>query len=137
MVEARDRVGGRIWTEHLSRADGRDPRITVDRGGGWLGPRHDAAFGLAAETGVSTYKTHVAGAHLLVGEDKVHRYKGLIPKISPLAIATIARAQWRIDRLSKQVPLEAPWAAPQRRRVGQAVDRRVPRDHRHPHRDRP
>ena len=42
---------------------------------------------LAAETGVSTYKTHVAGAHLLVGRDKTHRYTGLIPKISPLAIA--------------------------------------------------
>ena len=31
-------------------------------------PKHDAIFRLAAEVGVSTYKTWVAGAHLLVGE---------------------------------------------------------------------
>jgi monoamine oxidase len=105
VLEARPRVGGRVWTEQ------RDSGVTVDRGGGWLGPRHDAAFSLAAELGVTTHKTHTAGTHLLIGRDKVHRYTGLIPKISPLAILTIARAQWRIDRMSKHVPLDAPWTA--------------------------
>src|SRR5438874_4381859 len=80
VLEARDRVGGRIWTHHLS--DG----SPVDRGGAWLAPKHDAIFGLAAEMGVSTYKTWVKGAHLLIGEGKTRRYTGLIPKISPLAI---------------------------------------------------
>jgi monoamine oxidase len=105
VLEARDRIGGRIWTHHL--ADG----SPVDRGGGWLGPTHDAIFGLAGEVGVTTYKTWVKGAHLLVGEDRIRRYTGLIPKISPLAIATIAWTQWKIDRMSKQVPLDAPWTA--------------------------
>src|SRR5207247_8698074 len=84
VLEARDRVGGRIWTQHLS--DG----SPVDRGGAWLGPRHDAIFGLAQEMGVSTYKTWVKGAHLLIGEGRTRRYTGLIPKVSPLAIVTIA-----------------------------------------------
>ena len=106
VLEARDRVGGRIWTQQL------DSGATVDRGGGWLAPKHDAAHALAREMGVTTYKTHVAGKHLLVGGGRTRTYKGLIPKISPLAVATIALAQWKIDRLSKQVPLEAPWTAP-------------------------
>src|SRR5437870_9210748 len=80
VLEARDRVGGRIWTHHLS--DG----SPVDRGGAWLAPKHGAIFGLAREVGVSTYKTWVKGAHLLVGEGRTRRYTGLIPKISPLAI---------------------------------------------------
>ena len=105
VLEARDRVGGRIWTQQL------DSGATVDRGGGWLAPKHDAAHALAAEMGVSTYKTHVAGKHLLVGDGRTRAYRGLIPKISPLAVLTIARAQWRIDRMAKQVPLEAPWTA--------------------------
>jgi monoamine oxidase len=105
VLEARDRIGGRIWTQALS--DG----TPVDRGGGWLAPQHDAIFGLAREVGVSTYKTWVKGKHLLVGDDRTRRYTGLIPKISPLAIASIALAQARVDRLSKQVPLEAPWTA--------------------------
>lgn len=105
VLEARDRVGGRIWTHHLS--DG----SAVDRGGGWLGPKHDAIFGLAGEVGVSTYKTYVKGAHLLVGEGRTRRYTGLIPKISPLAIITLALAQMKINRMAKQLPLEAPWTA--------------------------
>ena len=105
VLEARGRVGGRIWTHHLS--DG----SAVDRGGGWLGPKHDAIFGLAGEMGVSTYKTYVNGAHLLVGEGRTRRYTGLIPKISPLAIITLALAQMKINRMAKQLPLDAPWTA--------------------------
>ena len=105
VLEARDRVGGRIWTHRLS--DG----SPVDRGGAWLGPRHDAIFGLAREVGASTYKTWVKGAHLLIGEGRTRRYRGLIPKISPLAIITIALAQMKLDRMAKHVPVDAPWMA--------------------------
>ena len=63
------------------------------------------------ELGVATYKTWVKGAHLLVDGERTRRYTGLIPKISPLAIVTIALAQWKIDRMAKQVPVEAPWTA--------------------------
>ena len=106
VLEARDRVGGRIWTHPL--ADG----SAVDRGGAWLGPRHDAIFGLAREMGVTTYKTWVKGAHLLIAEGRTRRYTGLIPKIGPLAVLTLALAQWKIDRMARQVPLDAPWTAP-------------------------
>ncbi|MEY2450959.1 MAG: monoamine oxidase [Acidimicrobiaceae bacterium] len=105
VLEARDRVGGRIWTYELE--DGSH----IDRGGGWLGPKHDAIFALAGEMGVTTYKTYVKGAHLLVGEGKTRRYTGLIPKISPLAIVTLALAQTKINRMAKKLPLEAPWDA--------------------------
>lgn len=105
VLEARDRIGGRIWTHHLS--DG----SPVDRGGAWLAPKHEAIFELAREVGVSTYKTWVKGAHLLVDGGRTRRYTGLIPKISPLAVITIAWAQAKLDRMAKHVPLEAPWTA--------------------------
>jgi monoamine oxidase len=105
VLEARSRVGGRIWTHYLS--DG----SPVDRGGAWLAPRHEAIFGLAQEVGVSTYRTWVKGAHLLIEKTRTRRYTGLIPKISPLAVITIALAQAKLDRMAKQVPLEAPWTA--------------------------
>jgi len=105
VLEARDRVGGRIWTAAL--ADG----SVVDRGGAWLGPKHDAIFGLARELGVTTYKTWVKGAHLLIDDGRARRYTGLIPKISPLAVLTTVLAQWKLNRMARQVPLEAPWRA--------------------------
>jgi monoamine oxidase len=106
VLEARHRVGGRIWTHHLP--DG----TAVDRGGAWLAPRHDAIHGLAREVGVTTYKTWVKGSHLLVDEGRLRRYRGLIPKISPLAVITLAMAQMGINRMARQVPLDGPWTAP-------------------------
>jgi len=61
--------------------------------------------------GVSTYKTWVKGAHLLVDGDRLLRYTGLIPKISPLAVVTIALTQARLDLTSRRVPIDAPWNA--------------------------
>ena len=105
VLEARDRVGGRVWTEPLPGG------APVDRGGAWLGPQHDAAFALAREVGVSTYKTYVAGDHLLLGEGRMRRYRGLIPKISPAAILTLFLANARLDRMAKRLPVDAPWTA--------------------------
>lgn len=122
VLEARDRVGGRIWTVALP--DG----TTIDRGGAWLGPAHERMFALAREFGIGTYRTYVDGAHLLVDGGRIRRYTGLIPKISPIAIATLALANARIDRLAKQVPLDAPWDAERAaewdaRSIGDWVDR--------------
>lgn len=105
VLEARDRVGGRTWTE---LHDG----VAIDRGGAWLAPGHTLAFSLARELGVTTYKTHVAGRHLLVDGDRLRTYRGLIPKISPAALVAIAAAQRRIDKMAKTVPIDAPWTAP-------------------------
>jgi monoamine oxidase len=106
VLEARDRVGGRIWSER--QPDGG----TLDRGGAWLGPKHDAMHGLAREMGVSTYKTYVDGAHLLVDGARIRRYTGLIPKISPLAVASIAAAQFRLDRMARKIDVDDPWNSP-------------------------
>jgi monoamine oxidase len=104
VVEARDRVGGRAWIQSV---DG----VPIDRGGAWFSPRHEAGLSLARELGFATYKTWVAGSHLLIGDGRTHRYKGLIPKISPAAVLTIALAQKRLNRMSRKVPLDEPWAA--------------------------
>jgi monoamine oxidase len=105
VLEARARGGGRFGTFHLP--DG----SPVDRGGGWVANRHTAILKLASEVGVSTYKTYVDGHHLLTGDGRTRRYRGLIPKISPLAVLTIAFAQARLDFMANRVPLDEPWTA--------------------------
>ena len=104
VLEARERVGGRIWTENV---DG----VPIDRGGAWFSPLHTAGLGLTEQLGVSTYKTYAKGSHLLVGDGQTRRYTGLIPSISPAALVTIALAQTRLNWMAKRVPVEHPWTA--------------------------
>src|SRR5215510_7140108 len=73
VLEARDRIGGRVWTEQLP--DG----TPIHRGGAWLGPGQDRLYTLAEEMGVGTYPTFVDGDNLFLENGRSHRYRGLIP----------------------------------------------------------
>src|SRR5262245_9573451 len=96
VLEARDRIGGRVWADRL--ADG----TPIDRGGAWLGPGQDRLYALAAEMGVGTYPTYAAGDHLLVNDGRVHHYRGLIPRgIGWSAVAGLGLATARLDAMAK------------------------------------
>jgi monoamine oxidase len=106
VLEARHRVGGRVHTEYLP--DG----AHLDFGGTWFGPGQDRAYALAAEMGVGTYPTWDEGDNLLITDDgQVHRYQGMIPDVGVFPLANVALAVEELNRLSKDVPLEAPWEA--------------------------
>ncbi len=111
LLEAADRVGGRTYTEYL--ADG----TAIDRGGAWLGPGQDRAYALAAELGVATYPTWARGESILVVGGAVRRYRGTVPfAVGPLQLANLGLGMTRLDRLARQVPLDAPWSARHARR---------------------
>ena len=105
VLEARARVGGRVWTDSH---DG----IPIDLGGTFLAPGHDAIRGLAAELGVGTHPTNTAGKHVLVHDGRVSRYRGLFPRISPVAIASLCLNMARLDAMAKKVSLDEPWTGP-------------------------
>jgi monoamine oxidase len=105
VLEARDRVGGRVLTEAL--ADG----TPIDHGGQWIGPGQHRIAQLAADLGVDTFPTYDTGENLLHFGGRTARYEGAIPRLSPVVLADMAQAQTRFDRLAQRVPLDAPWAA--------------------------
>ena len=108
VLEARDRVGGRIWT--VERHGHR-----FDVGGAWLGAGQEAVRGLARELGVDTHPTFTTGAKVFsIGPDAhadIRRYDGLTPRLSPIALASLGLGMARIDMMAKRVPLDAPWEA--------------------------
>jgi monoamine oxidase len=106
VLEARDRVGGR--TLNLSIGGGK----IVEIGGQWVGPTQDRALALAAELGVETFPTYAAGENLVELEGTIRRYRGTIPRINPAILADIGQAQFRLDRMARSVPTDAPWRAP-------------------------
>src|ERR1700747_3711944 len=84
LLEARDRVGGRTFTEV------RDDGLWIDRGGAWIGPGQDRIYGLKNEFGVRSYKQYLAGEAMMVVDGKQYRYKGTIPlTLSPWAVVNL------------------------------------------------
>ena len=106
VLEARDRVGGRVWTR--TSAEG----VPVDMGGCFVGPGHDRMHALSKEMGVSTFKTFVDGDNVLATGGTVRRYRGDIPRISPVALVSAGQAIARMNAMAKKVPVDAPWQAP-------------------------
>lgn len=104
VLEARDRVGGRVWTHHT------DDGAALDMGGTWLGPGQDRAYALASELGVETYPTYCAGETVFVNlRGEVSRYRGVVPKMNLLAIASLAQGMFRLDAMARSLSLEEPW----------------------------
>ncbi len=118
VVEARDRVGGRLLNEEIG--DGK----VVEVGGQWIGPTQERIAALARELGIETFPTYDEGRHLIEIGGKLASYSGPITgasigllrdlsrAISPLALVDFEQARARLDRMARSVPLEEPWLAP-------------------------
>ena len=95
MLEARDRVGGRVLNEEIG--DGK----VVEVGGQWIGPTQDRMAALARELGVETFPTWAEGENLIEHGGRLRRYRGTIPRLNPLALVDVELAQRRLNRLAR------------------------------------
>ena len=108
VLEARERIGGRTRSESLGG-------MTVDVGGQWIGRGHERLLALAQAAGATLRPQHVEGAKLLqLSTDtpgRMRRYRGLIPRVSPLALVELELAIRKLNRLAANIDPAAPWAA--------------------------
>ncbi len=111
VLEARERVGGRVLNEDIGGGQ------VVEVGGQWIGPTQDRLAAIATDVGVDTFPTWSEGENLIEYGGRLRRYTGTIPAINPLVLLEFERAQRRLNRLAKRVPLEAPWEAPRAARL--------------------
>jgi monoamine oxidase len=106
LLEARDRVGGRVLN-----ADVGDGKV-VEVGGQWIGPTQVRLAALARELGVETFPTYGEGENVLEWRGRLRRYRGTVPRMNPLALVDTEQAMRRLNRIARRVPLDAPWEAP-------------------------
>lgn len=106
LLEARERVGGRVYTQHL------DEQLYVDLGGQWIGPSQDKIYALCQELGVATFSTYNQGKNVIALQGKVKTYQGLIPKIDLPSLLNLDFTLKKLEKLAKQVNLEQPWLSP-------------------------
>ncbi len=106
VLEARDRVGGRTLNHPIG-----DGKI-VEVGGQWVGPTQTRVLELMRELGLESFPTYHEGEHVIEYEGDLDRYTGTIPKLVKRVLADFGQAQWKLDRMARKVPVEAPWTAP-------------------------
>lgn len=107
VLEARDRVGGRLLTEQ------RDGRY-VEMGGQWLAPYQNAALAMAKELGIEEFARPRGGADVYVGTDgrrQTHAHEQLPLDVE--GVAAVDRLFEALDRITKEVDPDDPWKHPQ------------------------
>jgi monoamine oxidase len=115
VLEARDRVGGRVFTEVTPAG------AVIDQGGQWIGPTQDHLQALADEFGVDTFPTYVSGASIEVREGGRFEFTGLVPTSDPDASADTVAALLELDLLAQEVSAAEPWTHPE----AEALDART------------
>jgi Flavin containing amine oxidoreductase len=102
VLEARERVGGRVYTGVLP--DG----TWLDFGGTWFGPPQERSYALAAEMGVGTYPTYNDGDTLLSLEGMVQRIPNGASGQSLPGLDPTSGLFDSLNAMARQIPTDAP-----------------------------
>ena len=106
LLEARDRVGGRVANHHLGGGK------FVELGAEFFGPRNTIIADTARSLGIESHRTYDDGYRLLELDGRIRRWKGLIPALSPHVLVDVGQVALRLERMARSIPDEAPWNAP-------------------------
>jgi monoamine oxidase len=110
LLEARDRVGGRVLNHRLT---GRGTHgATVESGGAFIGPTQGHIARLAKELGVPTFLEYNEGNSVYVSSLTGRlEYSGTVPP-DPTVLADAAVLLQRIDGMAAEIDVAAPWTHP-------------------------
>ena len=106
VLEARDRVGGRILNLPINRKE------VVEIGGQWVGPTQDRVLSLIDQLGLETFPTYLDGQNVYYRSGQRQTYTGTVPPASPAALVEVLNVIGALDSMAQEVPPEAPWEAP-------------------------
>ncbi len=111
VFEARGRVGGRTFNHPIGGGK------VIEAGGEWVGPTQDRVHAYIGELGLRTFPEHVDGNHIYQFEGNRMLYQENGPTGSappdPLILGELASVVVTLDKMSKSVPVAAPWRAPE------------------------
>ncbi|MGX9347277.1 flavin monoamine oxidase family protein [Microbacterium sp. KNMS] len=106
VLEARDRVGGRLWTDVVDGA-------MLEIGGQWVSPDQDALKETIAELGLETYSRYREGESVYVDADgKLTRFTGEIFPVAPETEKVMVELIEKLDRLTAEIDPARPWEHP-------------------------
>jgi putrescine oxidase len=111
VLEARDRVGGRTWTDTIDGA-------MLEIGGQWVSPDQTALLALIDDLGLQTYSRYRDGESVYIGADgKRTLYTGETFPVSETTAAEMDKLTVLLDSLAAEIGAEEPWAHPKAREL--------------------
>ena len=111
VLEARDRVGGRTWTDTIDGA-------MLEIGGQWVSPDQTALLALIDDLGLQTYSRYREGESVYIGADgKRTLYTGDTFPVSETTAAEMDKLTALLDSLAAEIGPEEPWAHPKAREL--------------------
>ena len=107
VVEARDRVGGRVLNHKLGSG------AVIESGGAFVGPTQDHIIALANELKVPMFEEYVDGKSVYNSSGLLGRqeYDGTVPP-DPLILPDAAILQFQLDQWASEIDVDAPWTHP-------------------------
>ena len=111
VLEARDRVGGRTWTDTIDGA-------MLEIGGQWVSPDQTELLALLDELGLQTYSRYRDGESVYIGSDgKRTLYTGDTFPVSETTAAEMDKLTALLDSLAAEIGPTEPWAHPKAREL--------------------
>ncbi len=106
VLEARDRVGGRVWNTEIGGE-------ANELGGQWVAPYQSAMHALLDDLGIGLFPSFRDGDHVYIDPSgKAHRYEGHDAPLGSASEKAFAEAEAKLDALADELDPEAPWAHP-------------------------
>ena len=106
VLEARDRVGGRTWSETMDGA-------TIEIGGQWISPDQTALYSLVNELGLETFARYREGKSLYrTAQGEVITYAGVDFPVDADTVAEMDRLAALLNELAAQMDPDRPWDHP-------------------------
>lgn len=113
VLESRDRVGGRLWTDVVDGA-------MLEVGGQWVSPDQEALKETIAELGLETYSRYREGDSVYIGRNgELTRFTGEIFPVAPETEREIVRLIELLDGMVAEIDPDRPWEHPD----AEALDR--------------
>ena len=109
VLEARERVGGRVLSRQLAAGP------VVELGAQWIGPGQEHMAALVQELALTPFPQHCAGDKVLSLGGKRSTYKRDIPSLPLLGLLDLDRTIKKLEAMARTVPLGAPGQAPRAR----------------------
>ncbi|WP_127792271.1 NAD(P)/FAD-dependent oxidoreductase [Agromyces sp. LHK192] len=107
VLEARDRVGGRLWTDDVDGA-------MLEIGGQWVSPDQDALIETLAELGLETYDRYREGKNVYIDRDGNRTlFEGEMFPVAKRTEDEMVDLIDKLDALVAEIDPDAPWEHPQ------------------------